>query len=504
MGPPMRWGFEDTKKPNPYGQDRRWPPRPGNRHPRDHRQPQNYKDHSANQHRGADKFGKHGNNSSNQNKRPHSTAFGKHQNQNMRVPAPPPVPSFGNPLPSKPPAPVDGGRKPKKKKRRHNQLGLTPHTEEHESSEEEDDADEEAKLAQALAVQPDQLRFSYKGQTSTLKSSSDIAAWLKERRDRFPTRARIEAKNKEAAEKKRVANEAKRQKDIAVREQKERDEEERKQAKRRRVEKEKEKLQGKGREEDNNDPKDAAMRAKMKAEKLRRRLIKEEKRIARAEANAEKARLMTEGVKEGANGDSRAESTGHENKTALVVKDQEDGANGTGETPAVAGHIKPEDKVDGSEEADTKPAEVKGEERSNIDGASGNTTDTNMEEVVDGSDDDISISSSSSEPSSDSSCSSDTDESSSEGGDGPEALSSKRQGPERVPPPPRQAPKKAKACRDFLRGKRCLRGENCTFSHDLPERGAKAGAGEKKRERKGLLQAVSHVFHSLFGGGFNN
>lgn len=62
--------------------------------------------------------------------------------------AAPAVPSFGNPLPVKPPAPQEHGRKPKKKKRRHNQLGLTPKTQEHESSEEdENDADEEAKLA---------------------------------------------------------------------------------------------------------------------------------------------------------------------------------------------------------------------------------------------------------------------------------------------------------------------------------------------------------------------
>lgn len=61
----------------------------------------------------------------------------------------PAVPSFGIPLPVKPPAPLETGRK-RKKKRRHNQLGLTPKTLEHESSEEEgNDIDEEAKLAVA-------------------------------------------------------------------------------------------------------------------------------------------------------------------------------------------------------------------------------------------------------------------------------------------------------------------------------------------------------------------
>jgi hypothetical protein len=67
----------------------------------------------------------------------------------MKTQVAPAVPSFGIPLPLKPPAPLETGRK-RKKKRRHNQLGLTPKTLEHESSEEEgNDIDEEAKLAVA-------------------------------------------------------------------------------------------------------------------------------------------------------------------------------------------------------------------------------------------------------------------------------------------------------------------------------------------------------------------
>ena len=83
-------------------------------------------------------------------KRGHGEAFGKSQNHNSKPRAAPAVPSFGGPLPLpvKPPAPQDTLRKPRKKKRKHNQLGLTPKVEEHESSEEEeDDVDEESKLA---------------------------------------------------------------------------------------------------------------------------------------------------------------------------------------------------------------------------------------------------------------------------------------------------------------------------------------------------------------------
>ena len=66
----------------------------------------------------------------------------------------PAVPSFGIPLPTKPPVPEAEVRKPKKKKKRRvNQLGLTPKTEDHvSSSEEEDEIDEEAKLARSAGV----------------------------------------------------------------------------------------------------------------------------------------------------------------------------------------------------------------------------------------------------------------------------------------------------------------------------------------------------------------
>jgi hypothetical protein len=63
---------------------------------------------------------------------------------------PPAVPSFGLALPDKPPTVQNQTKKLRKKKRKHNQLGLTPMNEDHESSEEED-PDEESKLAAQLA-----------------------------------------------------------------------------------------------------------------------------------------------------------------------------------------------------------------------------------------------------------------------------------------------------------------------------------------------------------------
>ncbi|KAJ5612637.1 hypothetical protein N7510_005831 [Penicillium lagena] len=194
-------------------------------------------------------------------KRDHSAAFGKPQSTAPRTPAPPPVPSFGNPLPSKPPAVVDATRKlPKKRKRKHNQLGLTPKTDEHESSE-EDDVDEESKLAASDAAP---LQFTYKGRTSTLQSATDIAAWIAERRKNFPTQTRVEEKKKVAEEAKSIreaAREAARQKTKPA-----------------------------------ADPVDEAMRAQQKAEKLRRNLDREQKRFAKAEAQAEAARRRVEAL----------------------------------------------------------------------------------------------------------------------------------------------------------------------------------------------------------------
>ena len=83
-------------------------------------------------------------------KRGRSEASSRSQTQNPEPQAAPAVPAFGGPLPlpSKPPSIVEPSQKPRRKRRKHNQLGLTPKTEEHESSEEEeDDADEESKLA---------------------------------------------------------------------------------------------------------------------------------------------------------------------------------------------------------------------------------------------------------------------------------------------------------------------------------------------------------------------
>ncbi|KAI9746115.1 MAG: hypothetical protein M1818_000796 [Claussenomyces sp. TS43310] len=129
--------------------------------------------------------------------------------------------SYQNSIPSKTPrtANVDSaksgeGKKKKKKKRKTNTLGLTPATEEYEESEEEDDVDEESRLAAAANDSAGEIP----------KMPSDLASWLAERKNRWPTKARREAKEAELAERRaRAAEQSARDKARAKKEREERE-----------------------------------------------------------------------------------------------------------------------------------------------------------------------------------------------------------------------------------------------------------------------------------------
>lgn len=393
--------------------------------------------------------GNHGPKSRNHHKRDHSSAFNKPQSTAPRTPAAPAVPSFGNPLPSKPPPAADATRKPKKRKRKHNQLGLTPKTEDHESSEEEEDADEESKLAQP-GTGAASLQFTYKGQTAKLQSAADIAAWIAERRKKFPTQARVDEKKK-ATEEAKAARDAARD---AAREAT-------------RLEKEKEREKSKQKQLEQNpeeaaDPAlDEAMKAQRKADKIRRNLDREQKRFAKAEAAAEAARLKVEAL--------QRQAQGLEEPTQV--------------NSSAAAERKPEadQKNEASDSADA------------VDPMALDAMDT-ADATVDRLDDGMDLSSDVSDASDWTSSSGSEAESESDSDDdaAPEEASSRRQGPERVPPPPRES--KKIRCRHFARSGQCNRGDSCQFSHEAPERGAAPKAKAKpveKKGRKGLLHAVS-------------
>ncbi|PYI06224.1 hypothetical protein BO78DRAFT_397409 [Aspergillus sclerotiicarbonarius CBS 121057] len=448
MGPPMRWGFEQTGLSGSFAGAQRSPQRGG----------RPFNGYNA-QSPAGDKPPNYA------NKRDHSSAFGKPQSVAPRIPAPPPVPSFGNPLPSKPPPPADATRKPKKKKRKHNQLGLTPKTEEHESSEEEDDADEETRLATGAVGASASLQITYRGKTSTLQSPEDIAAWIEERRKRYPTQAKVEEKKKAMEEAKKARQEAQRQRDLRKQE-----------LKRAQKDGRNRKEHDKQTKEQPIDPMDAAAKAKQKADKLRRKLMKEEKRVAKAEADAERARIRAEELQKG--------STDANIEKSLATPETQ--GQSTSESKTETG-LDPENKparpgstvTEGSEinNGDTTPAtDIKSDTGKPKESREGDGLSVPSSDVSDSSD---WTSSSGSDSSSDDS---DSDDDSA-----PEEASSRREGPDRVAPPARDS--KRKVCKHFARNGRCARGQNCRFLHEAPERGSKAKPTEPQG-RKGLLQAL--------------
>ncbi|RHZ51983.1 CCCH zinc finger protein [Aspergillus thermomutatus] len=450
MGPPMRWGFEMSSPTGPFASPQhsnQWAPRQSSTH-------QNQPSFGGN----SMKYG---------GKRDHASAFGgKPQSVAPRVPAPPPVPSFGNPLPVKPPPAADAAQKLRKKKRKHNQLGLTPKTEDHESSEEEDDVDEESKLAPAGAGATAPLRFTYRGRTSTLQSTTDIAAWIEERKKRFPTQAKVEEKKKAMDEAKKAREEALNKKKLERQEQ-------------RRAQKVASKPDDKP--ESAIDPADAAAKAKRKADKLQRKLLKEQERVAKVEADAERARLKVEKLQKVAMEARRgSESATQKTKSqALVAAEKADTESAQ------------KAQILGSKDSDSDTVAVPGE--SAVAPMASKILVTKMkpggesqkEESVASSSDDSDGSDWTSSSGSDISSSDSDDESDDDSA--PEEASSRREGPERVAPPPRI--NKKKVCHHFASRGRCLHGDKCRFLHELPERGVKTKPVEKKG-RRGLFQAL--------------
>ncbi|OQD85029.1 hypothetical protein PENANT_c011G06791 [Penicillium antarcticum] len=376
-------------------------------------------------------------------KRDHSSAFSKHTAP--RTPAAPAVPSFGNPLPSKPPPAADANgnnRKQKKRKRKHNQLGLTPKTEDHESSEDDEEADEESKLATGESDAAP-LQFSYRGQTATLQTPSEIAAWIAERKKKFPTKARVEEKQKVADEAK-ATREAARQ--LKCNEQ---------QAKRNADRK----------PSDSNTESPNRADNQRRADKIQRNLDREQKRIAKAIAEAEAARLRFEALQKEALSLSSAAQEGSDIKTE--PHDLPPISNEPPNEPRIS-----ESPLEAHPTVDADVSDPIIEIENPLDGDG------------DGADDmDISGSdwTSSSGSEADSNSESDSDSA-------PEQVSSRRTGPEKVAPPPREG--KKTTCRYFARTGQCNRGDQCKFLHETTERGPKPKAEKKDKGRKGLYQAL--------------
>ncbi|KMU75088.1 hypothetical protein CISG_04375 [Coccidioides immitis RMSCC 3703] len=398
MSPPMRWGFDHAGTPGAYPPQQNYTPAPPHAQPRQpHERQGGYRQQRGfNASHASGPYPSNDKSQSRMNKRPHSAAFTSKQDD-TRPTAPLPVPSFGNPLPSKPPAAVDATRKPKKKRRKYNQLGLTPKAEEHESSEDEDDVDEETKLA--TQITENELKITYRGRTATLQSAAEITAWIEERKQR--------------------------------------------------------------------------------------KLIKEEKRVAKAEPQLRKQERAAEALASelmaarpkmvdpspGAGCCSRA-SLSRETKDDII----EDQSGQAFETELSQQH---RDEV-GSSEITAETPGVNGDRHANL---------TERQAKADECAEDLSsdISSETSDTS-DETTSSGSDSSSDEGDDGsaPEEMTTKRERPERVPPPPR---KSRNLCHQFVKTGKCRRGKNCRYVHEVSDKHRLLGK-ESGSQRPGLFQAL--------------
>ncbi|KAL8879995.1 MAG: hypothetical protein Q9192_008116 [Flavoplaca navasiana] len=412
----------------------------------------------------------------------------------------PAVPSFGNPLPVKPPIPqVEAKKSKKKKKRRVNQLGLTPKNDEHVSSSEEEDIDEELKLAAAASAggTTQQLQITYKGRTSTLQNPGDIASWIEERKKRFPTAAR------------RAEKEEQSRKDLEEREEKKRAA--------KLLERQKRTLE-KDKQANEQDKQDAAAKAKLKVEKLRKRLEKEERRIAKSEAKSlkrskvetdeepipEAKRLKRDASPDGnksvpfvtALGASNDLDERSKNNTEVDTSNPiPDPLTPTSQPAIPDSEIKPDFKLNqhSSDSKNPQPTMTNGaanqagtklevHQNGNVNSTlpTDSTCVSSDETLEDDEEDDDT---SSSGPSS-SESESDTED--------PEPVSSRSKGPQKVRPPKRVDRQEKAVCRDFLKTGRCRRGKRCRWRHALPERGRRKQEEETpfRVERKSLHQRL--------------
>lgn len=248
-------------------------------------------------------------------------------------------------------------------------------------------------------------------------------------------------------------------------------------------------------------------------EKLRRQLAKEERRIAKAEAQAtkDKVELSTEV--------DRTNTPALENENKKRKRSDCGGFGNANLEDTDLVKAKPQEAastVPGPLTPTSQPALADDERHPPpkaliADGASGHvnlstgqegdgTSFPDMAQAIQ----DSSVSMSDTSPDSSSTDSEDVTSSSGSSSnhdsddEAPDETSIKRNGSERVAPPKRAKPKQI--CREYLHKGICKRGSRCKYLHELPERGSR-GAGsqdvkraEGRKERVGLYQRVSrHV-----------
>lgn len=385
-------------------------------------------------------------------KRDHAKAFNHRGRGGSKPPAAPAVPSFLANIPGlSPSTPSDilpGAPKipaeKKRKARTSNILGLNPSMQGPESD--EDDEDEEANPG---IITTSGVAFEYNGRVATLKTPDEIAAWIADRKKRFPTAAKAAHAKEEAQEKQKKWEEEKKANQEARRLQRESYEQE-KAAKLQAVRGQKVagRLNPTETVKDNGEwtdkVSDAAEKARLKTEKLIKKAAKAQKKLTKAQEALKRAQGVGQMV----------EST---QSTAEGSNDQVMGDVLTG---GVVSQIASEDQ----------PVKL-----------SPTIDDSDVSSILtsDGEDDEATSSSGSS---SDSSSDSDSDAA-------PEVLTTKRKAPDRVAPPPRVPASTTStstqliSCRNMMKYGRCNAGPKCRFSHD-PNQEVEVVMQTRSRKRK--------------------
>lgn len=338
--------------------------------------------------------------------------------------------------------------------RKHNQLGLTPAQEEHESSSASNsDVDEESKLAGGDSNTS--LQFSYKGRTSTLQTASDVAAWIAERKKRYPTQERAEARKKEAIERKQKFEKTKKARYDTMKAQRvERQQSAKREASDQAPSGEKRASQAvrstdaRRPSASQNESHNASTKARLKAEKLRRKAIRAEEAARKAEAVLTVADLASQ---DGQTGEGQSTSTKDKAKALLDL--------GTAEDISLSDVPSSPTSSDNEDEDEDETS------------SSGSHCDSDLSDDSSGSE---SYASSSSTL--------------------PEQLSTKLTQPTRVNPPPNFVVQSKKPCKRFIATGRCPRGDKCRYSHDPELRNEKQNSKTpgKGYNKEGRASGIKH------------
>ena len=359
------------------------------------------------------------------------------------------------------------------------------------------------------------LQFIYKGRTATLKSAADIAAWIEERKKRFPTKARADETAKHKQKMMEEAKAAKLQR---------KDDNKKKQ-----------------READHKcQDLDKEAKVKMKAEKLRKQYEKAQRRVAELEARkpnlGDIAAFEYEEVPSPKRNLTQMNTASHpqtkEEEYKVVGEKHGDGPSVEAGwlksiaslemiPVAISAKIKAEDDITVIRKVISNSNEKASE---NVAITADPLTPTSQpispdipissslqdlgtsppprlpaNGALDSSSIDLDISSSDDGSSSDLSTSS-SDLSDSDAESAPVEAASNHQPTSNIPLH-KTINKKSKAiCKRFLANGRCPMGDKCRYRHELPERGTrkqnteKRGNEEVKKERMSLYQRVSLLF----------